>query len=134
MDVTAIIERFASIEDRVETLETEYGWRARAEAAEAEVARLNAALSDCQDRLETALLEREEADEQHEMAEGSIGRMLAEYDPLSEQLAQWRRLGQKIWELCQLAADIGRSAPLPPSVVRDLEAALSATVSPPEVL
>jgi hypothetical protein len=42
MDVTAIIERFASIEDRVETLEIEYGWRAKAEVLEAEVARLRA--------------------------------------------------------------------------------------------
>jgi predicted RNase H-like nuclease (RuvC/YqgF family) len=36
MDVTAIIKRFASLENRMERLEIEYGWRARAEAAEAD--------------------------------------------------------------------------------------------------
>jgi len=39
MDVQAIVERFKSLENRIEKVEIEHGWRARAEAAEAEAAR-----------------------------------------------------------------------------------------------
>jgi len=38
--VQAIVERFASLENRMEKMEIEYGWRARAEAAETILLRL----------------------------------------------------------------------------------------------
>jgi hypothetical protein len=45
MDVQAIVERFASLEKRMEKVEIEYGWRARAEAAEARAAELEATMT-----------------------------------------------------------------------------------------
>jgi chromosome segregation ATPase len=80
-------------------------------------------------RAEAAERERDAAMALYEASTrtGVLAEAIADTLRAETALAQWRQIGQTIWELCRLAADIGRPVPLPASMVRDLEAALANT-------